>query len=81
MSKSLSTLDDGELEARAELLKRIRDLQEEQVNEWEEGFLDSIEQQILRGNDLTITQQEKLDQIENRIENGEDDYDDYPIPY
>jgi hypothetical protein len=81
MSKSLATLDDSELEARAELVKRIQALQDEEVNDWEMEFLESIEKVVLSGNDLTIAQQEKLDQIEDRIENGGGDYNGFPIPY
>ena len=65
MTKKLEALDNGELEARAELLKRIRGLQDEDHTEWEEEFLDSMESKVLKGWDLSTAEMEKLDEIEN----------------
>jgi hypothetical protein len=72
--RCLDDLNEGELEAQADLLKRIRDLQDDEgLTDWEEEFLHRMEMLVLQGIDLSRGQLEKIDQIEN----GDEDY----IPY
>jgi hypothetical protein len=64
MTRKLESLDDGKLEAQAELLKRIRDLLDTDLSDWEEEFLDRMEQLVLQGQDLSQGQMEKIDEID-----------------
>ncbi len=64
MTRKLESLDDGALEARAELLKRIRDLLDTDLSDWEEEFLERMEQLTLQGFDLSTDQMEKIDEID-----------------
>jgi len=64
MTKRLESLDDGALEVRAELLKRIRDLLDTDLSDWEEEFLEKMEQLTLQGQDLSSGQMEKIDEID-----------------
>jgi hypothetical protein len=48
------------------MLDRIRDCKELcELNDWEEEFLDSLEEQVKRGRELTEKQIQKLEQIED----------------
>jgi hypothetical protein len=64
MTRKLESLDDGALEARAELLKRIRDLLDTDLSDWEEEFLERMEMLTLQGQDLSPGQMEKIDEID-----------------
>ena len=64
MTRKLESLDDGKLEAQAELLKRIRDLLDTDLSDWEEEFLERMEQLVLQGHDLSTGQVEKIDEID-----------------
>ena len=65
---------DREIEGAEEnnaLLERIKEAQEwDELVSWEDGFLESIQDRVLRGHPLTDTQVDKLEQIEDFAVNG-----------
>jgi flagellar motor switch protein FliG len=57
-----------EQEEREILLERIRAVQgDDLLSTWEDEFIDSIEYRVNNGFDLSPTQMEKLEQIEEKL--------------
>lgn len=59
------------LEEMRKLIDRIEEIEDSpELSDWESGFLSDIKEKVLRGNSLSDSQSDKLDEIEDIAVNG-----------